>query len=192
MKGAPMIKSILHFLLVVLLLLLPCLAFAEEPMPRTTDPALPSSPPTLRQPFDGAQDKAQGAAFGGKEEGRGAMEFKAGEIIVKFKEGIPQAGVQSLLLAEDISILDEMDNLGLRLLSVPQGRELEKAEDLKRSPLVEYAEPNYVVQIADAIAAGPDYSLRVLDVEPNDPYFPSQWNLPKVEAPATWDITTLS
>ncbi len=182
MKGAPTIKSILHFLLVVLVLLLPCLAFAEEPIPRTTDPASPSSPPTLRQ--------AQDAALGGKEGGRGAMEFKAGEIIVKFKEGIPQAGVQSLLLAEDISILDEMDNLGLRLLSVPQGRELEKAEELKRSSLVEYAEPNYVVQIADAIAAGPDYGFRVLDVEPNDPYFSSQWNLPKIEAPAAFTITT--
>ncbi len=174
MKGAPTIKSILHFLLVVLVLLLPCLAFAEEPMPRTTDPAPPLSPPML----------------GGMKGGRGAMEFKAGEIIVKFKEGIPQAGVQSLLLAEDISILDEMDNLGLRLLSVPQGRELEKAEDLKRSPLVEYAEPNYVVQIADAIAAGPDYSLRAPDVIPNDPSYDGQWNLPKIEAPAAWDITT--
>lgn len=160
MKGAPMIKSILHFLVVVLFLLFPCFAFAEEPMPRATDPAC------------------------------GTMEFKAGEIIVKFKQGIPQAGVQSLLLAEDVSVLDEMDNLGLILLSVPQGRELEKAEELKRNPLVEYAEPNYVVQIAHPIAAGPYYSLRALDVEPNDPYYPSQWNLPKIEAPAAWDITT--
>jgi len=83
-----------------------------------------------------------------------------------------------------------MDNLGLMLLTVPKGRELEKIEELKRHPLVEYAEPNYVVQIAGTIAAGPDYSFRVLDVEPNDPYFPSQWNLPKIEAPAAWDITT--
>ena len=160
MKGAPMIKSILRFLMVVLFLLFPCFAFAEEPMPRTTDPAC------------------------------GTMEFKAGEIIVKFKEGIPQARVQSLLLAEDVSILDEMDNLGLMLLSVPKGRELEKAEELNRNPLVEYAEPNYVVQIADPIAAEPHYGLRALDVEPDDPYFPSQWNLPKIEAPAAWDITT--
>ena len=160
MKGAPMIKSILHFLMVVLFLLFPCFGFAEEPMPRTTDPAC------------------------------GTMEFKAGEIIVKFKEGIPQARVQSLLLAEDVSILDEMDNLGLMLLSVPKGRELEKAEELNRNPLVEYAEPNYVVQIADPIAVEPHYGLRALDVEPNDPYYPSQWNLPKIEAPAAWDITT--
>ena len=182
MKGTPKIRSILHFFLVVLFLLLPCLAFAEEPMPTTTDPAPPSSPPTLRQ--------AQDTALGGKEGGRGAMEFKAGEIIVKFREGTSQAGIQSLLLAEDVSILDEMDNLGLMLLSVPQGRELEKIEELKRNPLVEYAVPNSVVQIADAIAIEPHYSLRAPDVIPNDPYYYGQWNLPQIEAPAAWDITT--
>jgi len=175
MKDAPIIKSILHFLLVALFLILPRLAFAKEPQPTTTDPAPPSSPPT----------------WGGQQEGgRGTMEFKAGEIIVKFRENIPQTGVQSLLRAEDVSILDEIGNFGLLLLSVPQGRELEKIEELKRSPLVEYAEPNYVIQIADTIAVEPHYSLRAPDVVPNDPSYPSQWNLPGIEAPAAWDITT--
>jgi subtilisin family serine protease len=163
MKGASMIKSTLHFLLVVLFLLLPCFSFAEEPIPTTTDPAC------------------------------GAMEFEAGEIIVKFREGISQASIQSLLLAEEVSILDEMENLGLILLSVPEGRELEKIEELKRNPLVEYAEPNYVVQVADTIVAEPHYSLSAPDVEPNDPRYPGdsgQWNLRKIEAPAAWDITT--
>jgi len=160
MKGAPMTKSILHFFSVVLFLLLPCLAFAEEPMPTTTDPA------------------------------RGAMKFKAGEIIVKFKEGIPQARIQPLLLTGDMSILDEMSNLGLMLLSVPQGRELEKVEELKRNPLVEYAVPNSVVRIVDPIAIEPHDRLRAPHVIPDDPYFPSQWNLSKIEAPAAWDITT--
>jgi len=182
MKGAPMIESILHFLLVVFLLLLPCLAFAEEPKPTTIAPAPPSSPPTLRQ--------AQGTAFGGKEGGHGAMEFKAGEIIVKFQEGVPQAGVQSLLLAGDVGMLREMDDLGLMLLSVPKGLELEKIEELKRNPLVEYAEPNYVVQVANTIAVEPHYSLRAPDVIPNDPRYPYQWNLAKIEAPAAWQITT--
>jgi hypothetical protein len=77
MKSVPMIKGILHFLLVVLFLILPCLTFAEEPKP-----------------------------------------------------------------------------------------------------------------IADAIAAEPYYSLRALDVIPNDLYFPSQWNLAKIGAPTAWQITT--
>jgi subtilisin family serine protease len=161
MKNVPMTRRISHLLLVVLFLLLPCLSFAEEPMPTTTDPAY------------------------------GGMEFKAGEIIVKFKEGTPKASVQSLLLAEKAEILDEMDQLGIMLLSVPEGRELEKIEELKRNPLVEYAEPNYVVQAANTIAAEPHYSLRASAVFPDDPYFsPYQWNLHKIGAPAAWDITT--
>ena len=158
----PMTRRILRFLLVVLFLLLPCLTFAGDPTPTTTDPA------------------------------PAPMEFKAGEIIVKFKEGIPQANVQSMLFAEDLSILDEPDKLGIMLLSVPEGQELEKIEKLKRNPMVEYAEPNYTVQVANTIAAEPHYSPVPTAVWPDDPYFSNgyQWNLAKIEAPATWDITT--
>ena len=171
MKNVPMIRRILNLLLAVLFLLLPCLSFADEPTPTITNSA-PSSSPEL----------------GGKEGGRGGMEFKAGEIIAKFKEDIPKASVQSLLLTEELEILDEMDKLGIMLLSVPEGQELEKIEELKRNPLVEYAEPNYVVQIADPIAIEPGYSLRAPDIIPDDPYFP--WNLSNIGAPAAWDITT--
>ena len=191
MKGTPTIRSILHCFLVVLFLFLPCLAFADKPMPTTTDPApSSSSPPTLRQGFDGLSPAAQDTALGEKEGGRGAMEFETGEIIVKLKDGISQAGVRSSLLAEDVSILDELDSLGLLLLSVPKGQELEKAEELELNPLVEYAEPNHVVQVADPIAVDLRYSLRAPDVIPNDPRYDGQWNLPRIEAPVAWDITT--
>jgi len=160
MKNVPMTRRILNLLLAVLFLLLPCLAFAGEPEPMTTNPAY------------------------------GAMEFKAGEIIVKFREGISRASIQSLLLAEELEILDEMDKLGFMLLSVPEGRELEKIEELKRNPLVEYADPNHIIQVGNAIATESHHSLRVPDVIPNDPYLPWQWNLPKIEALAAWDITT--
>jgi subtilisin family serine protease len=159
MRHVPMIRRVLHLLLVVLFLLLPCLTFAEEPKPTANSQTC------------------------------GVMEFKAGEIIVKFKEDIPRARVQSLLLTEDVEVLDKMDNLGLMLLSVPKGRELERVEELKRNLLVEYAEPNYAVQIADPIMAEPLYSpLPATGVFPDDPYL--QWNLPKIEAFAAWDITT--
>ncbi len=158
MRNIPMTRRILRFLLVVLFLLLPSLTFAGDPTPTTTDPA------------------------------PGAIEFKAGEIIVKFKEGIPQANVQSVLFAEDLSVLDEPNKLGIMLLSVPEGQELEKIEKLKRNPLVEYAEPNYTVQAANTIAVEPHYSPLATSVIPDDPYL--QWNLPKIEAFAAWDITT--
>jgi subtilisin family serine protease len=160
MKNLPMTRRILNLLLAVLFLLLPCLAFAEEPKPTTADPA-----------YD-------------------AMELKAGEIIVKFKEGIPKASVQSLLLAGELEVLDEMDQLGIMLLSVPEGQELEKIEELKRDPLVEYAEPNHAVRIADTIAIKAYDSPLVTAVIPNDPILTWQWNLPNIGAFAAWDITT--
>ncbi len=182
MKSIPMTKIVLHILLVVLFLFLPCLALADEPQPTITGPAPPSSPPTLRP--------CSGQALGGKERERGVMEFKAGEIIVKFKEGIPQASVQSLLLTEKLEILDELDQLGFMLLSVPKGQELEKIEKLKSNRQVEYAEPNHVIQVAHTIAAEPHHNLRAIPFPPDDPYLPNQWSLPTIEAFAAWDITT--
>ena len=174
MKNVPMIRRILNLLLAVLFLLLPRLSFADELMPTTTNSA-PSSSPEL----------------GGKEGGRGGMEFKAGEIIAKFKEDIPKASVQSLLLTEELEILDEMDKLGIMLLSVPEGQELEKIEELKRNPLVEYAEPNYMTQVANTIATVPHHSrFPTTSIFPDDPYLSNQWGLPRIEAFAAWDITT--
>jgi subtilisin family serine protease len=120
------------------------------------------------------------------------MESEAGEIIVKFREGISETSIRSFLLAEGVNILDRMDNLGLILVSVPKGQELEKIEELKRNPLVEYAEPNGVVRMADTIAVEFRSSLRAPDVIPDDPRYHNngQWNLPQIEAPAAWDITT--
>jgi hypothetical protein len=120
------------------------------------------------------------------------MEFKAGEIIVRFKKGVPQATIQSLLLTQGMSILDEMADLGFMLLSVPEGRELEKIQELKCNRVVEYAEPNCMIKIANTIVAESYYDPLSMAVWPNDPYFENgaQWNLAKIEAPAAWDITT--
>ena len=166
MKNVPMTRRILRFILVGLFLLLPCLSFAGEPEPMTTNPAY------------------------------GAMEFKAGEIIVKFKEDIPKASIQSLLLAEKVEVLNELGKLGIMLLSVPEGRELEKIEKLKRNPRVEYAEPNLIIRMGDTIPVEPHYSFLPMTVSPpdgfppDDPYLPLQWNLPKIDAFGAWEITT--
>jgi subtilisin family serine protease len=118
------------------------------------------------------------------------MEFKAGEIIVKFNKGVPQATIQSLLLIQGMNVLDEMADLGFMLLSVPEGRELEKIEELKWNPVVEYAEPNYLIKIANTTVAEPLDDPLTTAVIPDDPYLPSQWNLGQIEAFAAWEITT--
>ncbi|MBK7407735.1 MAG: hypothetical protein IPJ40_06425 [Saprospirales bacterium] len=40
------------------------------------------------------------------------------------------------------------------------------------------------------IALQPNYYLSARSIEPNDPYFGSQWTLARIQAPETWEFTT--
>jgi len=130
----------------------------------------------------------------------GTAEFKAGEILVKFREDVSKASIRRLLSTKNMGVLSETRGLGIIRLSVPAGRELEKIEELKHDPLVEYAEPNYVVHTVAAYegldrsdqapGAGTRASTTCSAVIPNDPHFPDQWNLDRIQAPAAWCITT--
>lgn len=60
---------------------------------------------------------------------------------------------------------------GARLITVPGGRELQLIDALDRNPAVEYAEPDLIVTAAA--------------VDPNDPFFPSQYALKNTSQPFT-------
>lgn len=67
----------------------------------------------------------------------------------------------------------------------PDQDPFEVAATLSEDPSVEYAEPNFVAGITGQPAALPPALV------PNDPlYDPYQWNLPAVQMPAAWDVTT--
>ncbi len=57
------------------------------------------------------------------------------------------------------------------------------ASAYKGKPSVIYAEPNYYAY-ADEGPAAP------LALTPNDPYFSFQWNMPLIQAPQAWDVST--
>lgn len=59
-------------------------------------------------------------------------------------------------------------------VAVPAGQEVGSASALARRPDVAWAQPDY---------------LRRADLTPNDPRFPEQWALTKIQAPAAWDTT---
>jgi thermitase len=105
----------------------------------------------------------------------GSGEFVPGEVLVKFKDDAPPASVQAALSARDARAVGEVPALGVQRLKVPEGQELAVIAALQHDLLVEYAEPNYIIR-------------AVLD--PNDPYFSSQWGLTKIGAPQAWDVTT--
>ena len=102
-------------------------------------------------------------------------QFVPGEALVKFKSGARAESIEALLSAQSLELLEQIHGLGILRLSVPLGHELEKIEALKRYPLVEYAEPNYIAHVA---------------LIPDDTYYSAQWALAKIQAPAAWDATT--
>ncbi len=105
----------------------------------------------------------------------GSGEFVPGQVLVKFKSDAPLVSVQAVLSAQDVRAVGKVPALGVQRLTVPEGQELAIIVALQHHPLVEYAEPNYIIH---AVLA------------PNDPSFPSQWGLAKIRAPQAWDVTT--
>ena len=128
-------------------------------------------------------------------------EFKPGEILVKFKKGLGAASARLILSAKGMRVSGEIEKLGILQVAVPMGRELEVIESLRRNPLVEYAEPNYIVhlppfeptQVTAVGQTGQSQAIRAADIVPNDPYYSYgdvQWNLPRIGAPQAWEVTT--
>jgi len=105
----------------------------------------------------------------------GSGELVPGEVLVKFKSDVSPISVQAALSAQDVRAVGEVAALGVQRLTVPKGQELAIVAALRHHPLVEYAEPNYIIHAI---------------LTPNDPSFPSQWGLTKIGAPQAWDVTT--
>ncbi len=100
------------------------------------------------------------------------------EVVVKFSPRASAKAVQQTLTAADARTVDvaALAPLGVKILKVPAGKVREVVTQLNQSPAVEYAEPNYLVQIADTL--------------PNDPGWGSQYGPTRIQAPQAWDITT--
>jgi thermitase len=100
------------------------------------------------------------------------------EVVVKFSPRASAKAVQNSLSAANARTLDvaALAPLGVKILKVPVGKVHEVVTQLNQSPAVEFAEPNYLVQIADTI--------------PNDPRWSSQYGPVNIQAPQAWDITT--
>ncbi|MEV7571551.1 S8 family serine peptidase [Pseudarthrobacter sp. NPDC089323] len=81
----------------------------------------------------------------------------AGQILVKFRDGGAAAGV---LRQHGLREGPGVGTTGAQIITVPAGKELQLIEALSRNPVVEYAEPDYVVAALT-----------------NDQYFPRQYAL---------------
>lgn len=98
-------------------------------------------------------------------------------IVVKFKEGVSSVHVAQLHASQGTSIVSEIPQIGVQVLSVPPGEVEAKIAAFEADPRVEFAEPDYIAQVA---------------YDPNDPYYrdSTQWGPQKIAAAQAWDLST--
>ena len=107
-----------------------------------------------------------------------AQSHVRGRILVGFRAGVSDAEAARVLASVGGRSQKKLGRLPVHVASVPaQGNESAFVQALQNRPQVEFAELDQIVPHA-------------ADVTPNDPMFPSEWHLPKIQAPAEWSVTT--
>jgi type VII secretion-associated serine protease mycosin len=109
-------------------------------------------------------------------------EFVPGEVIVKFRD---QAKAAELAVARGLEIARRAaeHDVNLAVVASTRGRPVEQVvAELRSDPAVEYAEPNYRVQLLDdgAVAA----------VSVNDPMTAGQYSLDRMRVRDAWSLAT--
>ena len=102
-------------------------------------------------------------------------DFKAGEVLVRFKPHVSPFGMLVTRLAFNATRIRSLYDSPVELWRVPEGQEQQVVDRLRADPSVEYAELNYV------------YHAFII---PNDPSYGQQWAHAKIQSPAAWDIVT--
>ena len=86
------------------------------------------------------------SAFGQKENTK--SEYAAGEILVKFKDGVSRQEIDAINKGLDVKVIKFFHHSGVYHLRLPADLEVEEAvKTYTQNPKVEYAEPNYIVSI---------------------------------------------
>ena len=72
--------------------------------------------------------------------------YREGQILIKFKKGSSPAALTSILPGAAVEVVDHFPEIGVYCLDIKgAGTVPQMIEKLKDSPLIEYAEPNYLV-----------------------------------------------
>jgi len=96
---------------------------------------------------------------------------------VKFKDNAGQDKRAEMMAKHSLKEKSEIKGIGIKILTVPQGKdplEVAKLLNKKEQDNILFAEPDY------------KYELSAI---PNDPIYPSEWHLPRIQAPEAWDLT---
>ena len=98
------------------------------------------------------------------------------EILIRFRSGKMEDQKSALLKQNNATVKKELPGLGVKVLHVPAEALPHILSAFRASPLVEYAEPNYILATQETV--------------PNDPDYTRQWGLAAIGASDAWDIQT--
>lgn len=104
----------------------------------------------------------------------GNYKYIPGEIVVKFKDEVAEKQVSLINYKYKTSTVYTSPYAGFKVIKIPPGKKvIEMVELYRKNPLVDYAEPNYIVRA---------YWI------PDDPYYRCQWHLQQINMPSAWEI----
>jgi len=104
----------------------------------------------------------------------GPATYKAGEVLLKFKNQVQQQGINRVLSQVGIQVIKQLSAVQVYRCRISGTKSvLDAVAQCKSSPDVEYAEPNYIYHTS---------------IVPNDPRFSSLYGMRMIQAPEAWDI----
>jgi len=121
--------------------------------------------------------------------------YVPGEVLVKWKENASIHSIRSLKSAMGLTATKSFHALKVHKGRIPPSMRIEEAlAILRANPLVEYAEPNYIIRALATFPNDPPF-------DPGDPNYGILWGLNNtgqtggtsdadIDAPEAWDITT--
>lgn len=102
--------------------------------------------------------------------------FLSNEIIIRLRRNTSRASIEQCAQSMNGSIVSDIDELHAVVLSIPSNRVAQSLLEAESCPGLLYAEPNYLVSIADVI--------------PSDPGWANQYGLTNIRAPQGWELDT--
>lgn len=102
------------------------------------------------------------------------MGYTPDRILVKFSPGVDRVAQREVHQRQGGIVVQEIRQLGVKVVKVGSSKFWQRLAGYRGERLVAYAEPDYIAHAVES---------------PNDPYFPQQWGMGKIKAPAAWDIT---
>jgi subtilisin family serine protease len=104
-----------------------------------------------------------------------APQYVKDRLVVGFEESASSQAMSAAIDGVDGTVTRSLTVIDARVIEVPEGEKDEAIASLEASPVVDYVEPEVLLEAAD--------------VSPNDALWAEQWGPRRIRGPAAWEAT---